>query len=304
MAVTVVDGSPEELFNGHARSFPPEVSHLRPDPGGDGNGKVRAVMTAVRRSTAERLIIADDDVRYTPEALTAVIANLSFADIVRPQNYFSAWPWHARWDTARTLINRAFSGDFPGTLAVRRAALESTGGYAPVLFENLELIRTITAAGGREQRSPDLFVARLPPTARHFLRQRIRHAYDDLAQPVRLVLELALLPLLAVFFCQPVRRRIPALLFMAAGAVALAETGRRRHLGREVFPSGTALFAPLWVLERAICVWIAVALRMAGGVPYAGTRIKTAAHSHAALRLQHAGKISPLVTLPPRSEAP
>ena len=302
--VTVVDGSPEELFHRHAGRFPPAVKHLRPVTRGPGNGKVRAVLTAVRLSTAERLVIADDDVRYTREVLAAVIAALDDAEIVRPQNYFSTWPWHARWDTARTLINRNFTGDFPGTLAVRRAALQSTAGYDPVLFENLELIRTVTAAGGREHRAPALFVARTPPTARHFLRQRIRHAYDDFAQPGRLVTELALLPFLAGILAQPRRRRMPALLGAAIVAAALAETGRGRNHGREVFPAGTALFAPLWVVERAICVWIALALWFRGGVPYAGTRIKTAAHSVAALRLRHEGKIRPVPSARPDRKHP
>ena len=294
ITVTVVDGSPGELFDRHARHFPPAVHHIPPAPGGVGNGKVVAVMTAVRRSAAERLIIADDDVRYTRQVLAAVIAGLDETDVVRPQNYFNTWPWHAQWDTARTLINRAFTSDYPGTFAVRRAALEATGGYDAVLFENLELIRTVLAAGGHERRAPELFVARTPPTARHFLRQRIRHAYDDFAQPGRLVTELALLPFLAGILAQPRRRRMPALLGAAIVAAALAETGRGRNHGREVFPAGTALFAPLWVVERAICVWIALALWFRGGVPYAGTRIKTAAHSVTALRLRHEGKICPV----------
>ncbi|MEC5189860.1 MULTISPECIES: glycosyltransferase [unclassified Arthrobacter] len=292
--VTVVDGSPEQLFSQHKSAFPPAVNHLRPSPGGEGNGKVRAVLTAVRQSSAERLVIADDDVRYTRDSLAAVLAGLDSADVVRPQNYFTAWPWHARWDGSRTLINRAVTCDFPGTLAVRRAALEATGGYDPVLFENLELIRTITAGGGRENRAPGLFIARTPPTARHFLRQRIRQAYDDFAQPVRLTAELALLPLLAGILRQPARRRIPALLCGAVVAASLAEAGRRRHHGREVFPAGCVLFAPLWVVERAVCIWIALALRLTGGAPYAGLRLKTAAHSPATLRLRHAGAVRPV----------
>ena len=143
--VTVIDGSPDAMFHRHAARFPPAVKHLRPAAGGGGNGKVRAVLTAVRLSTAERLVLADDDVRYTREGLTAVIAGLDSADVVRPQNHFSSWPWHALWDTSRTLINRAVAADYPGTLAVRRAALEATGGYEPVLFENLELIRTVSS---------------------------------------------------------------------------------------------------------------------------------------------------------------
>lgn len=296
--VTVVDGSPAPLFARHRALFPPSVRHIPPkanDGGaGGGNGKVAAVLTAVRLSRAERLVIADDDVRYTCEGLCAAFAALDDAELVRPQNYFTPLPWHARWDTSRTLINRAFGGDYPGTLAVRRSALAATDGYAGVLFENLELIRTVTAAGGREKQMPALLVARRPPTARHFFRQRIRQAYDDFAQPARLLAELAVLPVLAVVLAQ---RRVPralAVLALAGTAVGIAERGRRRDGGRAAFPPSTAWFAPLWLFERAVCIWMALALRAGGGVPYAGVRIKTAAHSPAALRLRHQGKIRPV----------
>jgi hypothetical protein len=291
--VTVVDGSPDKLFDRHRAHFPPSVRHLRPAPGSSGNGKVAGVLTAVRAAAAERLVIADDDVRYSHGQLAAAFAGLDDADIVRPQNYFSPRPWHARWDTARTLINRAFGGDYPGTLAVRRSALVATGGYDGVLFENLELIRTITAAGGREKRMPSLLVARRPPAARHFFKQRIRQAYDDFAQPGRLCAELALLPLLAVLLGQRRVPRTPAFLTLTCTVVGIAESGRRRDGGTAAFPADTALFAPLWVLERAVCIWLALALRASGGVPYSGTRLKTAANSMATLRHRHRGKIRP-----------
>lgn len=289
--VTVVDGSPDDLFDRHRACFPPAVHHIRPEPGTGGNGKVAAVMTAVNSSSAERLVIADDDVRYTYEGLDAVVRGLDDAELVRPQNYFNPMPWHAAWDTSRTLINRAFSHDFPGTLAVRRTALVATGGYEGVLFENLELIRTVVAAGGREKRLPDLFVARGPPTFRHFLKQRVRHAYDDFAQPARLSAELTLLPLLVGALFRPLRWRITALVAAAGSAAACAEVGRRRHHGQKVFPARAILYAPLWASERTACVWIALALRLTGGVPYAGNRLKTAAHSTSELRLRHQDKI-------------
>jgi hypothetical protein len=212
--------------------------------------------------------------------------------VVRPQNYFEPLPWHAQWDTARTLINRAWSADFPGTLALRRNALLATDGYAPVLFENLELIRTITAAGGRGKVIPDLFVARRPPTARHFLKQRIRQAYDDFAQPRRLAAELALLPAIVAAARLPARHRRTVFLGLASAPVLAAETERRRHNGTAVFPFRAVLCAPLWALERAICIWIALGYRLAGGVPYAGARLKTAAHSENELRRRHHGKIA------------
>lgn len=289
--VTVVDGSDAALFERHRATFPATVRHIRPDGQGIANGKVAGVMTGVRASGAEFLVIADDDVRYTREALAAVVHHLESADVVRPQNYFAPLPWHARWDTARTLLNRAWSADYPGTLGVRRSALLASGGYAGVLFENLELIRTIKAAGGTELTVPDLFVARRPPIARHFLRQRVRQAYDDFAQPPRLIAELALLPAAAGATFLPAGPRRAILLGLAAAAVMGAEIGRRRHNGTAVFPASAAWFAPLWALERAVCIWVALAFRLGGGIPYAGSRIRTAAHSEAELRRRHSGKL-------------
>src|SRR5213076_2669193 len=110
-------------------------------------------------------------------------------DLVVPQNFFEPRPWHVYWDTTRTLINRAFGYDFPGSVGVRRAVLLGAGGYDPdVLFENLELIRTVQAVGGRVMAPPDLYVRRLPPSSRRFMEQRVRQAYDDLARPVRFLL--------------------------------------------------------------------------------------------------------------------
>ncbi|ADX74812.1 glycosyltransferase family 2 protein [Pseudarthrobacter phenanthrenivorans] len=290
--VTVVDGSPVRLFEQHRVLFPAAVKHIPPRAGSGGNGKVAGVMTGVRDSTADLLVIADDDVRYTREALAAVVHHLRSADVVRPQNYFDPLPWHACWDTARTLINRAWSADFPGTLALRRDALLATGGYAPVLFENLELIRTVKAAGGREKIVPDLFVARRPPGSRHFVKQRVRQAYDDFAQPRRLVAELALLPAIAAAACLPPRHRRTAFFCLAAAPALAAEIGRRRHGGTAVFPFAAVWFAPLWTLERAFCIWIALGYRLSGGMPYAGTRLRTAAHSVAGLRRRYQGRIA------------
>ena len=279
--VLVVDGSPPALFAAHARAFPRAVRHCRPRRLGCANGKVEGVLTGVALSGHEYLVIADDDVRYTREGLERAVSLLAGADVVRPQNYFPApLPWHARWDTARTLINRAFGSDYPGTLVLRRSTLLSAGGYSgDVLFENLELLRTIRAAGGREVRADDLFVARIPCSARHFWRQRVRQAYDDFAQPVRLAAELMLLPAILLSLRKPPRAAV-----LAGAAVLAAEAGRRRSGGSRVFSTGAALWTPLWVLERAVSVWIAVGWRLRGGVPYRGRRLRTAGHSVRRLR--------------------
>jgi len=286
ITVTVVDGSPGRIFDTHAGRWATFVRHVRPGPWPGNNGKVAGVMTGLVLAGSNRVIIADDDVRYRLPDLTRIVAALDDADVVRPQNFFTSLPWHARWDTARTLLNRALGSDYPGTLAVRRDCVLAAGGYdGDVLFENLELIRTVAAAGGREIRAADLFVGRIPPTPSHFAGQRIRQAYDDFAQPPRLVAELSLLP----FWLWALRR--PGRLIAGVILVcALGEVGRRRSGGTSVFPSTSAAWVPLWMLERSICVWLAVVVRWRGGPRYGAGRLHRAATPSRLLR-ERAGSI-------------
>ena len=285
--VIVVDGSDAEVFAAHGAAFGPAVRHLPVDADLRGRyGKVNGVVTGVRAASHERIVVADDDVRYGGAELGRMASLLETADVVRPQNHFQPCPWHARWDTARTLLNRAFAADYPGTLGVRRSTLLKAGGYdGDCLFENLELIRTVEAVGGSALHVPDLYVRRLPPTARHFWSQRVRQAYDSFAVPARLAGELAILPAAVV----AARRRRGRWLAAGAGlSVAVAEAGRRRHDGARVFPATASVMAPAWIAERAVCAWLAVASRVAlGGVPYAGTVLSKSANSRRELRRRH-----------------
>jgi hypothetical protein len=276
--VIVVDGSDParfadfELRCGHA------VRHVTVDPDLQrlANGKVAGVLTGLRLATQDHVVIADEDVRYDEATFDALRCLLDRATVVRPQNYFAPLPWHACLDTARTLINRVTGGDWPGTFGVRRAALERTGGYdGNVLFENLEMVRTIKAAGGVEVCPLDLFVRRLPPRANHYWSQRVRQAYDEFARPVRLVTWLALGPLMVLVTARYgwIGAGIAVVLPMA-----VAEMGRRAGGGVRVFPVAATLAAPLWVVERAVCAWIAVAARLVlGGIPYRGAVLRRAA---------------------------
>ena len=285
--VIVVDNSDAEVFAVHGAAFGPAVRHLPVDPDLQGRyGKVNGVVTGVRAASHERIVVADDDVRYGEAELDRMAALLESADVVRPQNYFDPCPWHARWDTARTLLNRAFAADYPGTLGVRRTTLLKAGGYdGDCLFENLELIRTIEAVGGTVRHAPDLYVRRLPPPSRHFWSQRVRQAYDSNAVPVRLAGELALLPTVVVAVA---RRRVRSVAMGAGLSMMVAEAGRRRYGGARVFPATASVLAPVWVAERAVCAWLAVASRLVlGGVPYSGAVLSKSANSRPELRRRH-----------------
>ncbi|MCC2322334.1 glycosyltransferase [Cellulomonas xiejunii] len=283
LAVVVVDGSPEPVGAANARALPDDVRHVdAPAPQPGCNGKVLGVRRGLEVSDAPSVVVADDDVRWERATLDRALAMLDHADLVRPQNVFDPRPWHARWDTGRSLLNRAVGGDWPGTLVVRRTALPPHGYAADVLFENLELVRTVRARGGRERVARDLLVRRRPPTVRHFWRQRVRQAYDSHAQPGRLLVELAVVPLLVAASLRGRCRRTAAA--VAAASVLLAEVGRRRGGGARAYPASAALWAPVWLGERAVCAWLALGYRAAGGVPYAGVRLRAAATPRRRLR--------------------
>ena len=288
--VIVVDGSPASLFDRHATALCDIARHLAPHSDLDFQmGKVNGVITGVREASCQRVVLADDDVRYDAPALRRTVRLLAEADLVRPQNYFDELPWHARWDTARSLLNRVFTGDptfpvgdFPGTLAVRREAFHASGAYdGDALFENLELMRTVRAAGGVVLTPLDLYVARRAPSARHFFSQRVRQAYDDFAIPTRIGAFLAVVPLATHSLRRGRGRRL-----VAAGlaSVIVAELGRRRAGGAERFPPSSSLLAPAWICERSICSWLALGAKLRGGVRYGEGRLSHSATSMRRLR--------------------
>lgn len=292
--VLVVDGSPPPLFEHHAEALRGIAVHLAPDRDLECEmGKVSGVLTGVRKSSRELLVIADDDVRYELAVLRRTVELLGKADLVRPQNYFDELPWHARWDSARSLLNRVFTGDptfpvgdFPGTLAVRRDTFTASGAYdGDALFENLELMRTIRAAGGAVSTPLDLYVARRPPSTSHFRSQRVRQAYDDFAIPARLAFFLAVAPAVLWLGARPGRCR-----WLGVGAltaIGAAEAGRRRGGGVEYFPSSGSLLAPAWIAERSLCSWLALGARLRGGARYGDRRLRHSATSMRRLRRRH-----------------
>jgi hypothetical protein len=298
--VIVVDGSSEAIFAAHEREWGSNVRHVAPAPDlVSPMGKVGGVLTGLRLASHEFVIIADDDVRYDEVSLAQVVAALATADVVRPQNYFQPLPWHARWDSGRMLLNRLTGGDWPGTLGVRRSRLQATNGYdGSVMFENLELVRTVLASGGRETVLYGAYVLRRPSTTRHFFSQRVRQAYDEIARPLRFVVQLAVLPLIVAL---AVTHHWLAIAVCAETLVIAAEIGRRRERATRFFPTGTPIFAPLWMAERAVCSWLALGARIfLGGVPYRGTILHHAATPMRVLRQRYA----PAPASPPILPAP
>jgi hypothetical protein len=275
--IVVVDGSPSLIYEHHSGLWSAYVKHIPPDPLLTFmNGKVNGVTTGIRYAETDAIVVADDDIRLDGSSIERMIGALRDHDVVIAQSFFDPTPWHAQWDEARILLNRAFGVHFPAVLGLRRSLFLEIGGYdGDVLFENLELIRSMRFGGARIARPNDLFVRHLAPERHAFWSQRVRQAYDDFTLPVRMGFWLSLLPMTLIAWR---RRHFGSILAAGVGVTVVAEIGRRRGGGNHVYPATASLFAPLWLAERALCSWGAVWYRVIkGGVPYRDGVIERAA---------------------------
>ncbi|PYQ29478.1 MAG: hypothetical protein DMF56_10955 [Acidobacteria bacterium] len=238
--VVILDPSPRFLFATNARTLRWVGRHLHM-PGGPSD--LTRAATAV--ASCEKVIVAADDIRYTPDAITRMCALLELHDVVEPQDYLDPLPWWSGLDAGRILIHRGIEPqpDHGETFAFRRNPRHARSDTYP---------------------AADLFVRRAPRTFSEWLALRPKLAGDDFALPVKTAFFMSLIPLLILF-------AVSGGLQLATGyagtiaftSIALAVRGR---LGAApFFPLRTCLFAPLWVLERSVSVYWALFRKLSGG---------------------------------------
>jgi hypothetical protein len=271
--VLVVDGSPREVFAAHGEVWSGACRHASVDPQYRYlNGKVNGIHTGVALAAHERIILADDDICYTPDDVRRMARLLDSFEMVRPQNYLRPLPVWARTEAARMLVNRAWmaEGDYPGTLGVRRGAMRRLGHYdGDVLFDNEEIVRHFRAHGAGIAYARDFFVLKRPPGFRKWVEQRPRQAYEDFVMRAKTAFFAALPPaLLLLWLAAGWRSALAAAAAVACGAVLLAARGLGDGAAR-FFQPWLCLYAPLWVAERAVSTYWAFYWRVArGGYPF------------------------------------
>ncbi len=272
--VLVVDGSSPDVFNEHNTAWRDLCRHVKVDPKyAYLNGKVNGIHTGVDLAGCEKILLADDDIRYTSADIARACDLLDEHEMVRPQNYLSPLPWWGRTETARMLINRALlrTGDYPGTCAFRRSTCLRVGHYdGDVLFDNEEIVRHFVVQGADVCYALDLFILKRPPTFRKWMEQRPRQAYEDFAMRAKTVLFMSLLPLvIALGLAWGARAALLFTLFVSVSAMLIALRGLWRDKAYRFFPFPVILYAPLWVLERSVSTYGALYWRAAhGGYPF------------------------------------
>ncbi|MDQ2824253.1 MAG: glycosyltransferase family 2 protein [Verrucomicrobiota bacterium] len=272
--VLVVDGSPAEVFAQYKRAWSAVCRHEMVDPRFHYlNDKVNGIHTGVNLAATEKIILADDDIRYIASDIDKICLLLDDFEVVRPQNYLCPLPWWAKMEAARMLINRATlrTADYPGACAFRRSTMLSAGEYdGDVLFDNEEIIRHFARAGARICNANDFFIRKRPPKFRKWIEQRPRQAYEDFGLRFKTILFASLLPIgIAIVL---IDLKWMAILLLS---IVFALAGWLRGNARRYFPFNTCLFAPLWVVERAVSTWWAFYWYFRhGGYPF-GDRLIT-----------------------------
>ena len=267
----VIDGSPDDVFAQQDRLWSDVCRHKHVDRHyGYLNDKVNGVHTGIALASHEKIILADDDVRYSAANIRETCDLLEQFEVVRPQNYLCPLPWWARMEAARMLINRATlrTADYPGTCAFRRATMLRVGHYdGDVLFDNEEIIRHFARRRASICYANNLFLQKRPPSFRKWLEQRPRQAYEDF--PLRAKTTIFFLIPFGLLGALVIGRFVVAFVALVLVSIAFAVCGRARGDAAKFIPRSIPLFAPLWILERSISTYGALYwLVTRGGYPF------------------------------------
>lgn len=264
--VIVADGSPREIFERNACVLRWVGRHVpvRPRHRSFG-GTIDVVRTAVDVPGCEKIIVADDDVRYEADAIDSICELLDFHEVVEPQDYFHPLPWWSGIEAGRMLVHRGIEPlpDHGATFGLRRSAVRGLRGIDVGWWNGDDPVRRLASLGAEVFSACEVFVRRTPPALHEWLQERPRQASDDFEMPVKTALFFALLPVtLLLAMLGGARLAAGYAGAIAFSSIALALRGRSGAAA--VFPVQACLSAPLWILERSISVYWALFRKLQG----------------------------------------
>lgn len=262
--VAILDPSPAPGFQDNARILRWVGRHVSLQAAQAGTQSLDTVRIASTLALSEKVIIAADDVRYEPDAIGQVCDLLERHEVVEPQDYLDPLPWWGAIEAGRMLLYRGVEPqpDHRATFGFRRSALRLLGGPAPVLPAGAEGNR-LAAIGAEVYPASDVFVRRGAGTLAQWLESGVRGADRDLSRPMKTLPFLALIPLAILLVVLGGSEAALAFLgIVSFTSIGLAVKGRAG--ASRFFPFRACFFAPLWIFERALTVYWALSLRLAG----------------------------------------
>jgi hypothetical protein len=249
------------------RSLPPELDrnrrvlrwvgrHVIARPSHrDAAGAIDPIRAAAELAANDKVIVADARVRYSQESLDRMCALLGMHEVVEPQDYLDPLPWWGGIEAGRMLLFRGIGplSDTRSTFGFRKSAVCGLRGIN-IPSRADACVRRLELQGAEIFEAGDVFVRRLPPLLKEWLRQRARLAESDLSISFKAVFFFGLLPLafvLAIFGGGQLAGGY-------AGAIAFGSfvvAWRGRIGAASFFPWRACFWAPLCLVERSVSLY-------------------------------------------------
>jgi hypothetical protein len=231
------------------------------------SGWIDPLRVAMDVASCHKVIVADDRVRYSVNALREITALLDAHEVVQPQDYLDPLPWWGGIDAGRMLLHRGLDPlpDHGATFGFNRGVLRGLRAIDAGTAVG-DPPRRLAAQGAEVFSAVEVFVRRIPPLFGEWIRQRPRHADNDFSLPLKSAFFLSLLPiaaLLSMLGGTEIAACYAAVISLASLALAM----RGRVGAAQFFPRRACLYAPLWVLERSLSVYWALFRRLPSMAP-------------------------------------
>jgi hypothetical protein len=263
--IVVVDPAPRPQFEINSRTLRWVGRHVgvRPEHWTPA-GALDVVKAASAAASCEKVIVAAEDVRYAPQALTQLCELLEMHEVAVPQDYLDPLPWWGGIEAGRILVHRGIEPqpDHGSTFGFRRTAVRALRTLTTPRVQDVQP-RRLAIAGAEVHAAHDVFVRRHPARFQEWVSERPRQAEDDFALPMKTAFFFSLAPLmilLALLGGMEMAGGYASIVGFASIALAL----RGRTGARSFFPLRAAFFAPLWVFERSVSVYWALFRKLRG----------------------------------------
>jgi hypothetical protein len=263
--VVILDPSPQDQFEVNSRVLRWVGQHLSVRPEHRFGGGIDIVRAASAHASTDKVIVAAEDVRYTPEAIAQICELLDVHEVVEPQDYLDPMPWWGGIEAGRILIHRGIEPqpDHGATFGFRRSAVRALRALGPATTADAQA-RRLAAVGAEVYPAADVFVRREVAPFSEWLSARPRLAGDDFDLPLKTALFFSLVPLLLLlFFTGGPRVAGSYLSVVAFTSIVLAARGRVGAAAM-FFPLRACFFAPRWVFERSVSVYWALFRKLRG----------------------------------------
>src|SRR5688572_1343462 len=195
--VVILDASSRLQFELNARILRWVGRHVALRPEHRSGGGIDVVRAASSYAACEKVIVAADDVRYTPEAIGQICDLLDLHEVVEPQDYLDPLPWWGGIEAGRILIHRGIEPqpDHGATFGFRRTAIRSLRNLGAADVHD-DQARRLAAVGAEVYPASEVFVRRQPGALDEWLTGRLRQAGDDFMLPMKSAFFFAVMPLL------------------------------------------------------------------------------------------------------------